>query len=365
MAAYVDAAAIPSAPRRRSRKSEPDPDRAAAAHDPGAAADARGRQVRRPRTRSMFFTPDALEQATRLRVAEHRAARLAAARPAQRDRPGLRHRRRPASPSPAPASPRRASTSTRCGSPRRAPTSPPSACPAPSRSPTRPTHRPARLRRGLRRPGPPRRPRPGLRRRRLDPAVALRPGPPAGTRRRQGRPGHPARRASPTASRPSGSATPARSRRPPCGRRGSRPPAARRPPVDRRRRPAGWPPSPTRTTRTPGSPARSATLGAFLYEPDGAVIRAGLVTAVAAGVDGGLLDEHIAYVTGDASFRTPVRPLLPGPRGAALPGEAAQGGPARARHRLADDQEARRRDRARAAAQAPRPARRQRRRRWS
>ena len=46
-------------------------------------------------------------------------------------------------------------------------------------------------------------------------------------------------------------------------------------------------------------------LGGYLYEPDGAVIRAGLVTAVAAGVDGGLLDEHIAYVTSDASFRTP------------------------------------------------------------
>lgn len=46
-------------------------------------------------------------------------------------------------------------------------------------------------------------------------------------------------------------------------------------------------------------------VGRFLYEPDGAVIRAGLVTAVAAGVGGGLLDEHIAYVTGDESFRTP------------------------------------------------------------
>lgn len=46
-------------------------------------------------------------------------------------------------------------------------------------------------------------------------------------------------------------------------------------------------------------------LGAFLYEPDGAVIRAGLVTAVAAGVAGGLLDPHIAYVTGDAAFQTP------------------------------------------------------------
>lgn len=46
-------------------------------------------------------------------------------------------------------------------------------------------------------------------------------------------------------------------------------------------------------------------LGAFLYEPDGAVIRAGLVTAVAAGVDGALLDRKIAYVTSDASYRTP------------------------------------------------------------
>ena len=35
------------------------------------------------------------------------------------------------------------------------------------------------------------------------------------------------------------------------------------------------------------------------------MIRAGLVTAVAAGVSGGLLDRHIAYVTADASFRTP------------------------------------------------------------
>jgi SAM-dependent methyltransferase len=46
-------------------------------------------------------------------------------------------------------------------------------------------------------------------------------------------------------------------------------------------------------------------LGRFLYEPDGAVIRAGLVTAVAAGVRGGLLDRHIAYVTAEESFRTP------------------------------------------------------------
>ena len=69
----------------------------------------------------------------------------------------------------------------------------------------------------------------------------------------------------------------------------------------RDRRTAAWPRSPTRTTRAPAY----APVGGFLYEPDGAVIRAGLVTAVAAGVDGGLLDPHIAYVTGDEAFRTP------------------------------------------------------------
>ncbi len=51
--------------------------------------------------------------------------------------------------------------------------------------------------------------------------------------------------------------------------------------------------------------ADEVPLGGFLYEPDGAVIRAGLVTAVAAGVGGGLLDRHIAYVTADSAFRTP------------------------------------------------------------
>jgi SAM-dependent methyltransferase len=53
----------------------------------------------------------------------------------------------------------------------------------------------------------------------------------------------------------------------------------------------------------PGADVRP--VGDYLYEPDGAVIRAGLVTAVAAGVDGGLLDEHLAYVTGDHPVRTP------------------------------------------------------------
>lgn len=46
-------------------------------------------------------------------------------------------------------------------------------------------------------------------------------------------------------------------------------------------------------------------LRGHLYEPDDAVIRAGLVTAVAAVVDGGLPDPHIAYVTSDDAVATP------------------------------------------------------------
>ncbi|WP_238993211.1 class I SAM-dependent methyltransferase [Nocardioides caldifontis] len=45
--------------------------------------------------------------------------------------------------------------------------------------------------------------------------------------------------------------------------------------------------------------------GRYLYEPDGAVVRAGLVTAVAAQVGGWLLDEHIAYVASDRATTTP------------------------------------------------------------
>ncbi|MEW2398740.1 class I SAM-dependent methyltransferase [Streptomyces sp. NPDC046862] len=45
--------------------------------------------------------------------------------------------------------------------------------------------------------------------------------------------------------------------------------------------------------------------GPYLYEPDGAVIRAHLVAEVAAGLDGGLLDPHIAYITADSLRPTP------------------------------------------------------------
>ncbi|GAA1931120.1 class I SAM-dependent methyltransferase [Streptomyces durmitorensis] len=46
-------------------------------------------------------------------------------------------------------------------------------------------------------------------------------------------------------------------------------------------------------------------VGRYLYEPDGAVIRAHLVAEVAARVEGGLIDETIAYVTSDALHATP------------------------------------------------------------
>lgn len=47
-------------------------------------------------------------------------------------------------------------------------------------------------------------------------------------------------------------------------------------------------------------------VGAVLYEPDGAVIRAGLVGSVAADVGGRLLDRTIAYVTADHLVPSPV-----------------------------------------------------------
>lgn len=43
----------------------------------------------------------------------------------------------------------------------------------------------------------------------------------------------------------------------------------------------------------------------YVYEPDGAVVRAGLVAEVAAAVEGGLLDRTIAYVTAERYAPTP------------------------------------------------------------
>jgi hypothetical protein len=46
-------------------------------------------------------------------------------------------------------------------------------------------------------------------------------------------------------------------------------------------------------------------VGRYLYEPDGAVIRAHLVAEVAEELDGGLIDGTIAYVTADELRPTP------------------------------------------------------------
>jgi SAM-dependent methyltransferase len=66
---------------------------------------------------------------------------------------------------------------------------------------------------------------------------------------------------------------------------------------------------------TADEPARE--LGAYLHEPDGAVIRARLIGEVARSLEAGMLDEHIAYLTSDAALTSPfvssfrVRETLP------------------------------------------------------
>jgi hypothetical protein len=57
---------------------------------------------------------------------------------------------------------------------------------------------------------------------------------------------------------------------------------------------------------SPGGGAPVGAAGPMLYEPDAAVIRSGLVAAVAASLPGGrLLDSHIAYIAADAALDTP------------------------------------------------------------
>lgn len=46
-------------------------------------------------------------------------------------------------------------------------------------------------------------------------------------------------------------------------------------------------------------------LGAFLHEPDGAVIRARLIGDAGRMLDAGMIDEHIAYLTGDEPVTSP------------------------------------------------------------
>lgn len=59
---------------------------------------------------------------------------------------------------------------------------------------------------------------------------------------------------------------------------------------------------------TAGADAEDAPvreLGAYLHEPDGAVIRARLIGDVARSLDAGMLDEQIAYLTSDAALTSP------------------------------------------------------------
>ncbi|REJ08002.1 SAM-dependent methyltransferase [Microbacterium bovistercoris] len=59
----------------------------------------------------------------------------------------------------------------------------------------------------------------------------------------------------------------------------------------------------TATADADDAPVRE--LGAFLHEPDGAVIRARLIGDAARMLDAGMLDEQIAYLTGDAALTSP------------------------------------------------------------
>jgi SAM-dependent methyltransferase len=55
-----------------------------------------------------------------------------------------------------------------------------------------------------------------------------------------------------------------------------------------------------------GAPGDVGELGGWLHEPDDAVIRAGLVGALAERIDGQLVDPRIAWITTDADVRDPL-----------------------------------------------------------
>ncbi|MER7248306.1 class I SAM-dependent methyltransferase [Kribbella sp. NPDC000426] len=63
---------------------------------------------------------------------------------------------------------------------------------------------------------------------------------------------------------------------------------------------------PSEATVSDAPEAEAGPVGQYIYEPDGAVVRAGLVTAVATAVDGWLLDPRIAYVTAAKYVATPL-----------------------------------------------------------
>jgi hypothetical protein len=66
-------------------------------------------------------------------------------------------------------------------------------------------------------------------------------------------------------------------------------------------RSAGW----QRLETVPGPPLEVRELGCYLFEPDGAVIRSGGITQLGRTLDAGLLDPHLAYLTGDTAVPTP------------------------------------------------------------
>ncbi|MBL0884676.1 class I SAM-dependent methyltransferase [Myceligenerans indicum] len=88
-----------------------------------------------------------------------------------------------------------------------------------------------------------------------------------------------------------------------------------------------------RASDHPGGEALEAAtgpVGQYLYEPDGAVIRAGLVAHAAAELGGRLLDPTIAYVTTDD-----LAPL-PGEHGLALPADTTGAAPIATGYRVLD-----------------------------
>lgn len=59
------------------------------------------------------------------------------------------------------------------------------------------------------------------------------------------------------------------------------------------------------TAAADSADAEVGELGQYLYEPDGAVIRARLIGDLARSIDAHMLDEHIAYMSSDVAVSTP------------------------------------------------------------
>jgi SAM-dependent methyltransferase len=69
----------------------------------------------------------------------------------------------------------------------------------------------------------------------------------------------------------------------------------------RAHRSTGW----QRLETVPGPPLKVRELGRYVFEPDGAVIRSGGIGQLGRALDAGLLDPHLAYLTGDSQVHTP------------------------------------------------------------